>query len=254
MSASSGVAGGQRHLHLGARLARSQRGELALQVLDLAIDLADLDLRLEDRLLRLGRPLADQLEQLAPVRLRRGRAPPAGGGVPGSLVRFSISFFWASAAWIVVCSADFSSFSFSIASSMRRRSLATTASSAARHRHAAGDRRSRSPARRWPCPRRGSRRRSPLPADPRTAACARRSPPSPCRARDLGAGGIDGDGIDGGGALDLGGEADAARSTTRKGNPQSHGGSSTLDARSDPAHLVKARQRRRSCRHFDGKR
>ena len=49
--------------------------------------------------------------------------------MPGSLVRFSISFFCVSAAWIVACSADFSSFSLSIASSTRRRSLAAAASS-----------------------------------------------------------------------------------------------------------------------------
>ena len=88
MSASSARAGVDEHLDLGALLLRRrQRGELAFEVLDLPVDLAHLDLRVEDGLLRLGEALADQAEELRPVGLRRrravGRRRAASAAAPG---------------------------------------------------------------------------------------------------------------------------------------------------------------------------
>ena len=82
------------HLHLGAGLLRGrQQRQLAFLVLDLAIDLADLDLGVEDGALGLRGPLADQAEQLAPVGLggravgRRGPARQLGQVVDQLLLR-----------------------------------------------------------------------------------------------------------------------------------------------------------------------
>ena len=168
--------GRQRHLHLGAALlARRQRGELALQVLDLAVDLADLDLGIEDRPLRLGRALADQLEQLAPVGLRCGaavggrwRAGQLGQVLDQLLLRLG-----------------------GLDRRLQRRISRPSASrwppprAGARWRPPRCRRAaprpcacppSRSPARPWPCPPRGSRRRRPPPGGRGTGACARPSP------------------------------------------------------------------------------
>ena len=81
-------------------------GELAFQVLDLPVDLADLDLRVEDGLLRLGDALADQAEELAPSRAARAAPPLAGAGRVGSCARLSISVFCVSAACTVACRTD----------------------------------------------------------------------------------------------------------------------------------------------------
>src|SRR5882724_4523724 len=50
-------------------VARRERGELAFEVFDLPVHFADLDLRLEDALLRLGETLDDEAEQLRPIGL-----------------------------------------------------------------------------------------------------------------------------------------------------------------------------------------
>ena len=74
-SASSGAAGVDEHLDLGALLLRGRDlRELAFQVADLQVDLADLDLRIEDDLLRLGDALADHGIELRPVGLRHRAA------------------------------------------------------------------------------------------------------------------------------------------------------------------------------------
>ena len=84
-SASTGAAAVDVHLHLGLLGARGrERGELFLDLLDLAVEIALLHLGVERTLLRVRHARGDEPEHLRPVGRRR-RTPRLVLGVRGKL-------------------------------------------------------------------------------------------------------------------------------------------------------------------------